>query len=42
MTSTWQLNMVAIRLERFINWQALDGAVAFLDNVYLTIAGSPA
>jgi hypothetical protein len=31
MRSTWQLNLVAIRFERFLNWAARPGAVAIID-----------
>jgi len=42
LVSLWQNNLVALRLERFVNWDALDGAVAFIDNAdYLGAVGSP-
>lgn len=33
LVSLWQANLVALRAERLINWQALAGAVQFIDNV---------
>jgi hypothetical protein len=33
--SLWQNNAIGLRCERFVNWQALDGAVAYLNADYL-------
>ena len=34
--SMFQTNSIALRVERFINWEALPGAVAYLNADYLS------
>jgi hypothetical protein len=43
LVSLWQDNLIGLRAERFINWaRARESAVAFMDEVGWTAAGSPA
>ena len=39
LVSLWQNNLVGLLLERFINWEALPGAVAYLEGSFATGAG---
>jgi hypothetical protein len=39
--SLWATNSAALRVERYLNWSASDGAVAVLDGANYLAAGSP-
>lgn len=42
MVSLFQTNSIALKVERTLNWQATDGAVAVLDGAHYLGVGSPA